>query len=170
MTTRARPIPAAGDRGVEHRPDLGSREVPSREGGRRLGRAFVFLWFLIGGIAHFVATETEVRLVPPYIPWPLAAVWVSGAFELLGAVGLLFLRTRRAAGIGLFVLTICVTPVHIDMLQRPDLFAVPYWALVLRLPLQVALLALIAWSTASWLRTGAKTASSKQIDGLRSSP
>ena len=161
MRTRTRPIAEAEDRGVEHTPDLGSREVPSRDGGKRLGRAFVFLWFLIGGIAHFAATETEVRLVPPYIPWPLAAVWVSGAFELLGAVGLLFLRTRRAAGIGLFVLTICVTPVHIDMLQRPDLFAVPYWALVLRLPLQVALLALIAWSTAPWLRTAEKIGSSK---------
>ena len=161
MKTPARPIAAAGDRGVEHPPDLGSQEVPRRGGGRRLGRALVFLWFLIGGIAHFAATETEVRLVPPYIPWPLAAVWVSGAFELLGAVGLLFLRTRRAAGIGLFVLTICVTPVHIDMLQRPDVFAVPYWALVLRLPLQVALLALIAWSTAPWLRTAEKIGSSR---------
>ena len=114
--------------------------------GRRIGRAFVFLWFLIGGIAHFVATDTEVRLVPPFVPWPRAAVWVSGVFELLGALGLLFTATRRAAGVGLFVLTICVTPVHFYMLQRPDLFAVPYWALVLRLPLQVALLALIAWS------------------------
>jgi uncharacterized membrane protein len=113
---------------------------------RRIGRAFVFLWFLIGGIAHFVATDIEVRLVPPFIPWPRAAVWVSGIFELLGAVGLLFATTRRAAGVGLFVLTICVSPVHFYMLQRPDLFDVPYWALVLRLPLQVALLALIAWS------------------------
>ena len=108
---------------------------------------FVFLWFLIGGVAHFVATETEVRLVPPYIPWPYAAVWVSGAFELLGAGGLLFTSTRRAAGMGLFALTILVTPVHIYMLQRPELFEVPYWLLVLRLPVQVALLALIAWST-----------------------
>ena len=105
------------------------------------------MWLLIGGIAHFVATETEVRLVPPYIPWPRAVVWVSGVLELLGAAGLLFSGTRRAAGIALFALTICVTPVHIYMLQRPDLFAVPYWALVLRLPLQAALLALIAWST-----------------------
>jgi uncharacterized membrane protein len=113
----------------------------------RVGRAIVFLWFLVGGIAHFVATDTEARLVPPYIPWPVAAVWVSGVFELLGAGGLLFTATRRAAGMGLFALTVCVTPVHIYMLQRPDLFAVPYWALVLRLPLQAALLALIAWST-----------------------
>lgn len=127
--------------------DVIASDLPILDRARRFGLAFVFLWFLIGGIAHFVATDTEVRLVPPYIPWPLAAVWVSGAFELLGALGLLFTATRRAAGIGLFALTVCVTPVHIYMLQRPDLFAVPYWALVLRLPLQVALLALIAWST-----------------------
>lgn len=114
---------------------------------RRFALGFVFLWFLIGGVAHFAATDIEVRLVPPYIPWPRAAVWASGGFELLGAVGLLFAATRRWAGMGLFALTIAVTPVHIYMLQQPELFAVPYWALVLRLPLQVLLLVLIAWST-----------------------
>jgi len=114
---------------------------------RLAGLTFVFLWFLIGGIAHFVAAETEVRLVPPYIPWPYVAVWLSGVFELLGAGGLLFAATRRAAGIGLFALTMLVTPVHVYMLQQPQLFAVPYWLLLLRLPVQVALLALIACST-----------------------
>lgn len=114
---------------------------------KRAGIAVVFLWFLLGGIAHFAATDAEVRVVPPYIPWPRAAVLVSGLLELLGAAGLLFSSTRRAAGIGLFALTVCVTPVHIYMLEQPDLFQVPYWALVLRLPLQVALLVLIAWST-----------------------
>lgn len=111
------------------------------------GVVFVFLWFFIGGIAHFAATETEMRIVPPYIPWPRAAVLMSGVFELLGAAGLLWRSTRRPAGIGLFVLTIAVTPCHIYMLQRPELFPVPIWALWLRLPIQLALLALIAWCT-----------------------
>jgi uncharacterized membrane protein len=111
------------------------------------GLTVIFLWFFVGGIAHFVATDTEMRLVPPWIPSPRLAVWVSGVFELLGAAGLLLKITRRAAGISLFILTVCVTPVHVYMLQHPDLFAVPYWALVLRLPLQAALLALIAWAT-----------------------
>ena len=115
---------------------------------RRLGLAVVFLWFLIGGIAHFALTETEMRIVPPWIPWPRAAVLASGVFELLGAAGLLWQPTRRAAGWGLFALTLAVTPAHFYMLQRPDLFpSVPYWALIARLPLQVALLALIVWST-----------------------
>ena len=118
-----------------------------RQIGLKLGLGFVFLWFAIGGVAHFAATSSEMRIVPSYIPWPRAVVLVSGVFELLGAAGLLFRRTRRAAGIGLLALTIAVTPAHIYMLQRPDLFAVPYWALILRLPLQAALLALIAWCT-----------------------
>ena len=114
---------------------------------RTVGVGFVFLWFFIGGIAHFVATDTEMRIVPPYIPWPRAMVLISGVFELFGAFGLLWTQTRRAAGVGLFLLTIAVTPAHFYMLQRPDLFGVPLWALWLRLPIQMALLALIAWST-----------------------
>jgi uncharacterized membrane protein len=114
---------------------------------RWIGLGFVFLWFFIGGIAHFAATDLEMRIVPPYIPSARAAVLATGVFELLGAGGLLMGGTRRAAGIGLFLLTIAVTPANIYMLQRADEFSVPHWALVLRLPLQVGLLALIAWST-----------------------
>jgi uncharacterized membrane protein len=90
-----------------------------------------------------------MRIVPPYIPNARATVYFSGLCELLGAAGLLFPRTRRAAGWGLFALTIAVTPANIYMLQRHEDFSVPYWALVLRLPLQVALLGLIAWSAGS---------------------
>lgn len=114
---------------------------------RIAGVAIVFLWFSIGGAAHFLATEIEMTIVPPYVPWPRAAVLVSGVFELLGAAGLLWRPTRRAAGAGLFLLTLAVTPCHVYMLQRPELFGVPVWLLWLRLPLQVALLALIAWCT-----------------------
>ena len=120
---------------------------------RWAGVAFVFLWFAIGGVAHFVLTETEMRIVPPYVSWPRAAVLLSGALELLGAAGLLWRPLRRAAGIGLLLLTLAVTPAHVYMLQRPELFpAVPYWALVVRLPLQVLLLALIAWSCGVFAR------------------
>lgn len=121
---------------------------------RKAGIGVVFLWFLFGGLAHFVFTRTEMRVVPPYVPWSRAVVLVSGACELLGAAGLLWRRTRPAAGIGLFVLTLAVTPAHFYMLRQPELFNVPYWALVLRIPLQAALLVLIAWST--WRRNPGK--------------
>jgi len=111
-----------------------------------MGLTCVFLWFFLGGIAHFALTDTEMRIMPPYIPLPRLMVLVSGVFELLGAAGLLIRSTRRLAGFGLIALTIAVTPANIYMLQRADLFQVPYWALVVRLPVQMALLALIAWS------------------------
>ena len=113
---------------------------------RWFGLGFVFLWFAIGGIAHFALTDLEIQIVPPYIPRPRATVLICGVFELLGAAGLLFRRTRYAAGWGLFALTVLVTPANIYMLQRPELFGIPVWLLVLRLPLQAALLALIWWS------------------------
>jgi uncharacterized membrane protein len=57
-----------------------------------------------------------------------------------------------ATGIGLFILTIAVTPANIYMLQHAELFNVPRWALILRLPFQVALLALILWCTKAMAR------------------
>lgn len=117
----------------------------------------MFLWFLLGGIAHFALTDQEMRIVPPFIPWPRAAVLVSGVFELIGAVGLLWPSTRRAAGWLLFAVTIAVTPVHVWMLQTADAWPVPYWALVARLPLQAALLVLIVWSTRAWPRSDPRT-------------
>lgn len=114
---------------------------------KRIVLVIVFLWFLLGGVAHFALTDAEMRIVPPAIPWPRAAVLVSGVFELLGAMGILIPATRRAAGVGLFLLTIAVTPANVYMLQHAELFNVPRWALIARLPFQVVLLAMILWST-----------------------
>ncbi len=114
---------------------------------RRAALALVFLWFFLGGIAHFVFTDSEMRIVPPSIPSPHAVVLLTGVLELLGALGVLLPLTRRAAGVGLLALTIAVTPANIYMLQHADSFGVASWLLVLRLPFQVVLLALIAWST-----------------------
>ncbi len=123
----------------------------SAERARRVGLGFVFLWFFIGGIAHFVATDLEASIVPPWLPGdPRTIVLVSGVVELLGALALLFPRTRRAAGWLLVLLTIAVTPANFYMLQTAERWpGVPYWMLVARLPMQIALIALIVWSTAT---------------------
>jgi uncharacterized membrane protein len=112
--------------------------------GTRAALVFVFAWFLLGGLAHFAFTQAEMRIVPAWVPWPRAMVLITGVLELAGAAGLLVPRTRAAAAWGLFALTIAVTPANVHMLQHADAFpGVPYVALLLRLPLQVVLLALI---------------------------
>jgi uncharacterized membrane protein len=115
---------------------------------KRAGLIFVFLWFFIGGSGHFIEPQFFQQIVPPWVPYPLETVYVSGLFELLGAFALFVPRLRPLAGIALFALIICVTPANIYMLQNAGHFPwVPVWALWLRLPIQVALLACVWWST-----------------------
>lgn len=119
--------------------------APSAARHARIALGLVVAWFLLGGIAHFAFTDTEMRIVPGWVPWPRGVVLATGVLELLGAAGLLVPTWRRAAAWGLFALTLAVTPANLFMLQHADRFpAVPTWALVLRLPLQVLLLWLIA--------------------------
>jgi len=114
------------------------------------GMAFVFLWFMGGGVMHFISPEFFLAIMPPSLPYHEAAVAISGVFEIIGAVGLLFQRTRRMAGIGLFFLTLAVSPANIYMSLNPELFPdVSDLALTLRLVMQVLLLSCIWWSTAA---------------------
>lgn len=115
---------------------------------KKIALAFVFIWFFAGGIGHFVATAFFLKIVPPQLPYQIELVYISGFFELLGAFGLLHLKSRRAAGIGLIALTIAVTPANIYMWLNPQLFPrVPEILLALRLVLQVVLVAMIWWAT-----------------------
>ena len=115
---------------------------------QRVALFVVFFWFFFGGIAHFALTDLEARIVPPQIPDPRDVVLISGILELAGAFGLLLPWTRRAAGWGLFLLTLAVTPANIYMLHIHDQFPqVPVWLLWVRLPLQLVLLWLILWGS-----------------------
>lgn len=115
---------------------------------RRIGLGLVVAFFLIGGIAHFAFAAAEISIIPPYVPYPHVANAFVGVCELLGALGLLLPQWRRAAGIGLILLAVAVTPANVFMLQHAERYAdVPMWLLVARLPAQLLLLLLIGWSS-----------------------
>jgi uncharacterized membrane protein len=116
---------------------------------KKIALAIVFTWFFIGGLGHFIAPNFFLKIIPPSLPLRLEAVYISGFFELLGALGLLVRATRKMAGIGLILLTIAVTPANVYMWLNPQLFPnIAESLLAGRLFLQVVLLALI-WK-ASW--------------------
>jgi uncharacterized membrane protein len=115
---------------------------------RRVGLVFVVLFFLLGGIAHFVFAAAEISVIPPYVPYPRVVNFLSGVFEILGAIGLMISYWRRAAAVGLILLTICVTPANVSMFQHAQQFPdLPFWALAIRIPLQGLLILLIGWSS-----------------------
>jgi uncharacterized membrane protein len=87
---------------------------------RMLGRVLIVVWFVLGGIGHFVITNTFISVVPPYVPFPLEMVYFTGVCEIAGGLAVLYKPLRHIAGWCLIALAICVTPVHIQMLIEAD--------------------------------------------------
>ena len=88
--------------------------------------------------------------MPPYLPAPLALVYVSGVFEVLGGVGVLLPRYRKVAGWGLIALLIAVFPANLYIVTASEPFTargIPLWILYARLPLQLVLIAWVYWVT-----------------------
>ena len=115
---------------------------------QRAALAFVFVWFFFGGIAHFLYDDFFVSIVPPGIKSPEMVVYVTGLLEIIGAICILSSTLRRIAGLGLFALTLLVTPANLHMWMNFDQF--PDYSPTLlgfRLVIQVFLLALILWAT-----------------------
>jgi uncharacterized membrane protein len=90
---------------------------------RMLGRVFVMFWFIVGGVGHFALTPAFVSIVPPYVPFPREVVYLTGVLEIAGALALLYKPLRHIAGLCLIALTLCVTPVHIQMLIEAEEYA-----------------------------------------------
>lgn len=108
----------------------------------------ITLFFTVGGIAHFVSMDSFIKIMPDYLGYHKELVIISGAFEILGAIGILVPRTRRFAGYGLILLSIAVFPANINMALHPEKFPdISVVILYLRLPLQLVIIAAIWWVT-----------------------
>jgi uncharacterized membrane protein len=91
----------------------------------RLGIPFAWDWwtalrvslgvmFLFTASAHWGKRRPDlIRMVPAAFPRPDLMVTMTGFFEILGAIGLLYLPTARAAALGLTVLLLCLFPANI---------------------------------------------------------
>lgn len=119
----------------------------------KLGALWGLALFMVAiGVLHFLRPKPFVRIVPKQLPAPLALVYVSGFFEVLGGIGLLIPETQAWAAWGLIALYIAVFPANINMLvndislnpKKP----IPRWALWLRLPFQFVFIAWAYWFTA----------------------
>ena len=115
---------------------------------RQPARYLMAALYIVAGTLHFIVPAAYVRIMPPLLPSPVLLVYLSGAFEVLGGLGLLLPATRRAAAWGLIALLVAVLPANVHMaLYHAHWPGIPQWLLWARLPLQ---LPLIAWA---WLYT-----------------
>jgi len=108
------------------------------------------IFFLLAGANHFIHPAAYLSIMPPWLPHPVAANWISGAAEIAGGIGILIKPLRPFAAWGLIALLIAIFPANIHMaLQGGATYRLPDWLLWARLPLQFVF---IAWVYFTCLR------------------
>jgi uncharacterized membrane protein len=122
---------------------------PSRRDRTDLGSSFsrtlTGAVFVVAGLLHFLVPSAYQKIMPPYLPLHRELIYLSGAMEVAGGMGLLSNHTRRVAGLGLILLLLAVMPANVQMLLDAHAAGKSSWWVVLlwlRLPLQ---LVLVAW-------------------------
>lgn len=132
------------------KPDSG-REV-DRFSRKETLRGVLAVAIIVVGITHFIRPDQYARIVPPELPYPVALVYISGVFEILGGIGLLIPLVSVAAAWGLIALFIAVFPANINQaIHSIPIEGIPhhplfYW---FRLPFQAVLIAWAWWYTRS---------------------
>ncbi len=122
---------------------LARQAFPQKLTLQNLGSYAMSAMLLTTGIAHFVYPDGMEAMLPEWVPARGFLVLSTGVLELLGAVGLVFERSRRWTGIALIIFLIAVLPAniyaalnHIDPLTGMDNGPGPQY-LYFRVPLQL---------------------------------
>lgn len=121
-------------------------------------RLLTAVLFASVGVLHFTHDAVFVAMMPPYLPWHLELVWLSGVFEVLGGLGLLVPWSRRFAAWGLLALLVAVFPANIHMAVNEVYLPVDWLpqsaiGLWLRLPYQ-AVIAAQVWFVGLYVPPG----------------
>ena len=105
-----------------------------------------YIWV---GIKHFLDPKWFMHIMPPYLPLHLELVYLSGAFEIILGVMLVFESTRAIAGWGIILLLIAVFPANIYLAfnkEPQQLLGISAFAASWgRLPIQGVLIAIAYW-------------------------
>ena len=90
-----------------------------------VGKRLFAALFIIAGVSHFVATDFFLKIMPPYLPFHLTLVLVSGVIEIILGILLLVPRYSRLAAWGIIALLIAVFPANIHVYTHQELFPLP---------------------------------------------
>jgi uncharacterized membrane protein len=98
-------------------------------------------------IGHFNHRRMDLHtMVPRWIVDPVAAVFVTGILELIGAAGLLFRFTRPFAVAGLVILLVAIFPANIKAAREQlRVHGKPVSPLLVRGAIQVVFILLLIW-------------------------
>lgn len=76
-------------------------------------RVGVTLFFLFASLGHFIRTEPMAEMLPPAVPYRIELIYLTGVFELLGAIGVWIPRLTRITGLLLIIMLLGLLPANI---------------------------------------------------------
>ena len=79
------------------------------------------LFYLAAGVNHFANPAGYIKIIQAYLPFPAVLNYAAGAAEILLALLLIPLKTRRMAAWGIVLMLIAFLPVHISMIADAPL-------------------------------------------------
>jgi len=125
---------------------LGVRRLSSW---REAGLFAVAIMFLFTGATHFSGMKHDyVAMLPGPLSGNVGIIYLTGALQIAGAVGLLVPRIRRIAGICLVLLLLAMFPGNVyaainEIPFRGDA-PTPLW---LRTPIQLFFIGMVWWTS-----------------------
>ena len=78
------------------------------------------IFYTIVGVKHFIEPDYFLSIIPPYLPFHIELVYISGFFEILFGLMILFPKYRYYGSIGLILLLIAVFPANIYLAQSKE--------------------------------------------------
>ena len=103
-------------------------------------------FYVYVGVMHFSNSDFYLNIMPPYLPYHLELVYISGFFEILLGIMLIPNKTRYLACWGLILLLIAVFPSNIYLAQTNgkalDISPILAWG---RLPFQAVFIIIAYW-------------------------
>src|SRR5215204_2415858 len=128
---------------------------------RVAGRGALVIMFLFTGTSHFTTMKYDfAAMIPPPLPNDLWVIYLTGVFEIAGAVGLLIPQTRKLAGICLVLLLVAMFSANanaaLNEIPLGGQDPTPLW---LRTPMQLLYIGMVWWTSVKvptkedgWLR------------------
>jgi len=108
------------------------------------------LFYVAVGVYHFVNPDFFLAIMPPYLPLHLELVYLSGFFEIVLGLLLVYSKTRVLAAWGLILLLIAVFPANIHLAMSAEAQAAlktTEAVAIGRLPFQLLFIGLAYWFT-----------------------
>ena len=116
---------------------------------REAGLLAVTIMFLFTGVTHFTDMKYDyAAMLPGIAPMKVSIIHLTGALQILGAIGLLIPRTRRLAGICLALLLVAMFPGNVyAAINEVPFRGEPPTPLWLRAPIQLFFIGMTLWTS-----------------------